>query len=482
MKPPKKKRLPSVLGLNLTDGQLRACQMVRAKGGLEVAKTASAALALDLLHPEAELIGREIKNHLDAAGIRERHCIVAVPATWVMAQHAALPELSPEDAASFLQIEAEKGFPIDPAQLQIARSTLRTTAGLHVTQLAVRKEQLEGLAAALKAAGLKPVSFALGLSVLPGAITPAGSGGRVTVAVDAVGVTLLASAGGGVAAFRTFEATIESEAGEKIINGAAVARELRITFEQVPADLRSELKQLFLTGDSTMVRQLAESLADWAKAAGLAIERGDLPEKNFGANIAEKLARHWLEAGTVDLDFLPPRPSRFARLLARYNSKRLATVGFGIGAVAAAVALAFAWQGYRRWSLRTEWSEMQAQVTALDAVQGRIREFRPFYDTSFRSLSILRRVTDCFPDSGVVTAKTFELHGNSGAKTAEQAAISVINISGTSRDNSALLRMQDQLRKVKEVQGLKIEQIRGKTPAQFTFTFRWNPNPGTPGK
>ena len=125
---------------------------------------------------------------------------------------------------------------------------------------------------------------------------------------------------------------------------------------------------------------------------------------------------------------------------------------------------------------------MQAQVTALDAVQGRIREFRPFYDTSFRSLSIMRRVTDCFPDSGVVTAKTFELHGNSGAKTAEQAAISVINISGTSRDNSALLRMQDQLRKVKEVQGLKIEQIRGKTPAQFTFTFRWNPNPGTPGK
>ena len=30
------------------------------------------------------------------------------------------------------------------------------------------------------------------------------------------------------------------------------------------------------------------------------------------------------------------------------------------------------------------------------------------------------------------------------------------------------------------VNELKIEQIRGKTPAQFTFTFRWNVNSSTP--
>jgi hypothetical protein len=33
--------------------------------------------------------------------------------------------------------------------------------------------------------------------------------------------------------------------------------------------------------------------------------------------------------------------------------------------------------------------------------------------------------------------------------------------------------------KSKEVQGLKIEQIRGKTPMQFTLTFRWNAFSGT---
>ena len=50
---------------------------------------------------------------------------------------------------------------------------------------------------------------------------------------------------------------------------------------------------------------------------------------------------------------------------------------------------------------------------------------------------------------------------------------SIVTISGTARDNAALLRVQELLRKSKEVQGLKIEQIRAKNPMQFTLTFRW---------
>ncbi|MSU23433.1 MAG: hypothetical protein EXS32_06355 [Opitutus sp.] len=467
MKRKTKKRSQSVLGLTVIDGQLRAFHVTRAKGGLEVVKAASAALTLDLLHPEAELVGREIKNHLDAAGIRERHCVVGIPPRWVMSQHTKVPDLSPEDAASFLQIEAEKGFPVDPAQLQITRSFQRSAAGTYVTQLAVRQEQIEQLGAVLRAAGLKPVSFSLGLAVLPEATVPAGTG-RVLVAVDPVGVTLLVAAGGGIAAFRTSESSIESEVGEKIVNSAAVARELRITFEQVPTELRSEVRELFLTGETTMVRQLAESLGDWAKAAGLTFARGDLPEKNLAAEMAERLAANWLEDGAPGLEFLPPRPGRWALLLARYNSKRLATAGFAVGGLAVLAVLAFAWLEFERWSLRSEWNGMKAQVVALDAVQGKIREFRPWYDTTFRSLSIMKRVTECFPDHGGVTAKSFEVRGGA-----------IITISGTARDNASLLRVQEALHQAKEVSGLKVEQIRGKTPMQFTLTFRWNANSGT---
>ena len=462
MKRKTNKRAQSVLGLTLTDGQLRACHVTRTKGGLEVVKAASAPLTLDLLPPEAELVGREIKNHLDAAGLRERHCVVGLPARWVMSQHTAVPEMSPEDANSFLQIEAEKGFPVDPAQLQIARSFQKSATGTYVTQLAVRHEQLEQLGAVLKAAGLKSVSYSLGLAVLPETIVAAGKG-RIVVAADQAGVTLLIAAGGGIAAFRTCEANITSEAGEKIVNGAAVARELRITFEQVPPDLRSELRELFLTGEAALVRQLAESLGEWAKAAGLKISRGDLPEKNLGTVMTERLAAHWLEGGAPDLEFLPPRPGRWALLVARYNSKRLATAGFAVAGAAVLALGAFGYLEFRRWSLRSEWSGMELQVKALDTVQSRIREFRPWYDTSYRSLTILKRVTECFPDNGSVSAKSFEMHGNT-----------IVTISGTARDNASLLRVQGELRKAKEVQGLKIEQIRGKTPMQFTLTFRWN--------
>lgn len=464
-----KKRAHSVLGLILNDGQLRAAHVTRAKGGLEVVKTASAALSLDLLHPEAELIGREIKNHLDAAGIRERHCVVGIPPRWVMSQHTPVPELSPDDMASFLQLEAEKGFPVDPAHLQIAQSFHRSGPVAYVTQLAVRREQIEQLSEVLKAAGLKSVSFSLGLAVLPQATVAAG-GGRIIVAVDPASVALLVAVGGGVAAFRTCEANVESEAGEKIVNGAAVARELRITCEQVPPELRPELRELFLTGESTMVRQLAESLGDWAKAAGLTIERGDLPAKNLAAEMAEKLAARWLENAGPELEFLPPRPTRWALLMARYNSKRLATAGFAAAAAAVLAIGAFAWLEYQRWSLRSEWNAMQAQVKALETVQSRIREFRPWYDTTFRNLSILKRVTECFPENGSVTAKSFEVHGSGKP---------LVTISGTARDTESVFRVQNLLRKVKEVEAVKVDgALRGQTPVKFTLTFRWSATPG----
>jgi hypothetical protein len=109
-------------------------------------------------------------------------------------------------------------------------------------------------------------------------------------------------------------------------------------------------------------------------------------------------------------------------------------------------------------------------VKALDVVQDRIREFRPWYDESYRNLTILSRVTECFPDNGSVTARSVEIHGTT---------TQTVSISGTARDNASLLRTLDQLRKVKEVQAVKVEQIRGKVPAQFTFTFRWKGNPGS---
>jgi len=467
MKWTRKKRLNSLVGLSLHHGKFRAVHVARNKGSVEVIKMAAAPLSLDLLHPEVELVGREIRNHFEAGGIRERHCIIDLPADWIMSQQTRLPELSADDTTSFLQIEAEKDFPCDPAQLQIARSVYRSSDSAYVTQLAVRQEQLMQLAAVLKSAGLKPVSFSLGLATLPGVISTAGSG-KISLLVEPDGATLLISAGGGITAFRTFESTIESEAGENLLNGPALARQLRITFEQVPTDLRLELRELNLMGDATMVSQLTEILSPWANDVGLTLNTPDAASKPVADALLEHLASRCIATGTPALEFLPPRPSQWSRMMARYSSKRLATAGFAVGAAAVVALAVFGWQEYRRWSLRAEWTAMEANVTALEAVQARIREYRPWYDTTSRNLTILQRVTECFPENGSVTAKSLEINGAGS-----------ISVSGTARDNPSLLRTLDQLRQAKEVKALKIEQIRGKTPAQFTFTFRWNAAPGT---
>lgn len=459
-------RLPAVVGLAFADGVLRLAHAARTKAGAETLRTAAAPLTIDLLQAEPELAGQELRNHFEAAGIREKRCVVALPSAWIVSQHCAVPELSPEDTASLLRLEAEKAFPSDPDELQIALSPQQGTASRYVTQLAVRQDQIARLGAVLKAAGLRPVSYTVGPAALPGAVPPAGDGAMLLL-LEPKGATLLVSAGGGLAAFRTLEATIDSEAGENVINARALARELRVSFEQIPADLRAGVKRLVLRGEDAMVRSLAESLAGWAADAGLRLEPDLLPVRPVAEEIVVQLAERQLRDGPPALEFLPPRPSRFALLLARYNSRRLATAGFAAAAAAVLTLGAFGWQEYRRWSLRTEWEAMAAQVAELEGVQARIREFRPWYDTGFRDLTIIKRIVECFPDSGSVSAKSLEIHG------------SVVTITGTARDNASLLRTLDQIRLLKEVQGLKIEQIRGKTPAQFTFTFRWTGTTGT---
>jgi hypothetical protein len=455
-----KKQLPSVLGLSLANGQLRAVVIARAKGGWDTGKSAAAALSLDLLHPEAELVGREIRNHLDAAGIGERTCVIAVPAAWVMSQQTRLPELAPEDVDSFLQLEAEKGFPTDAAQLQIARSLQQAGGVTYVTQLAVRKEQLGRLAAVARAAGLKPVSFSLGLAALPGVIAPAGEG-RITVALEGTGAVLMASAGGGLAAFRTCEATIDS-----VVNGAAVARELRITFEQVPAELRAGLRKLRLCGEDPLVRQLAERLADWAREARLEIETGGAADEPLGRQVARAVATQYLDPAGTRIEFLAPRPSRMALLAARYHDKRLGTTLAAVGALLVIVLAVFLWQEFRVVGLRDEWAGMQLQVKSLKAVEVRIRDNRTWYDHSVPDLRILAAVTRCFPENGSLTARTFTIQ--------KTDTVTTVSVSGTAREDQALLRTQDNLRKLKQIQGLALESISGKVPTkQFTLTFRW---------
>ena len=101
-----------MLGLSLDGSRLEGVALRRTNGALHVQQSFSVSLSLDPLTNDPELVGREIRNHLDAAGVRERQCIVGLPLKWALTTHIEVPELPEADVASFLQIEAERRFPV----------------------------------------------------------------------------------------------------------------------------------------------------------------------------------------------------------------------------------------------------------------------------------------------------------------------------------------------------------------------------------
>src|SRR3989440_10160432 len=126
----KKQRTPSaLLGLSLDGSRLEGVVLRRTNGSVVEQKTLFASLSLDPLTNDPELVGREIRNQLDQAGIRERRCAVCVPLSWALTLQVKVPELPETDVASFLELETERGFPVSPDTLSVSQSRCRCASG-----------------------------------------------------------------------------------------------------------------------------------------------------------------------------------------------------------------------------------------------------------------------------------------------------------------------------------------------------------------
>ena len=267
-----RKNPSALLGLALDGNRLEGVVLRRSNGSLQVQQRFAATLSLDLLTNDAELVGREILNQLEAAGVRERRCVVAVPLKWALAAHTEIPDLPEADVASFLQIEAERGFPTDGATLQVANSRLVSPAGeKHATFIGIPNAHVERLEQVLRAAKLKPLSFSLGITALQPA--PAGEPGGVLALVigeDHLGLQI--TCGGGVAALRALEGALETEGGGRVLNADLLVREARITLGQLPADVRDSIKCIRIFGRREQALRLADEIRPRLETGGVKIE------------------------------------------------------------------------------------------------------------------------------------------------------------------------------------------------------------------
>ena len=466
----RRKPLTAVLGLALEGNRLEGVVVRRQNGALQRAQSFTATLALDPLTSDPELVGREILNHLEAAGIRERRCVVALPLKWALTAHTTLPPLPEADVPGFLQLEAERGFPCDLATLRVATSRYTMPAGQqHASFVGMPASHVERLEQVLRAARLKPLRFALGTTALQ-LPSDESSNGVLALVLGEDQVSLQITCGG-VAALRALDSVQETDAGRRIVPADLVARETRITLGQLAPACRAAVKRIRIFGPPALARQLAHDIAPHFETMAMQVETvTQYAADEFGAAIppetavsaAFSLAARQLTGRADAFDFLPPYFSPWRRLFLHCASGKLRAAGAVAAALAMLVAGAFGVQQWQLFRLNARWTKIAATATELETVQQQIRQYRAWFDDSFTGLTILRELTLAFPEDGSVTAKTVEIR-----------ALNTISCSGTARDHAALLRTLTQLRAVAGVHDLKVDQIRGKTPLQFTFGFQY---------
>ncbi len=453
----------SLLGLALEGSRLEGVWLKRSGDALQVAGSFAVTLTLDPLTAAPELVGREIRNHLDAAEIRERRCVVALPLKWALVAHAKIPQLADTDTASFLQLEAERSFPCDVATLITATSRCKPSGGEEqATFVGMPRGHVAALEAALRAAGLKPESFSLGITALqrPGADTAL----ALTIGESHVGLQI--TSGGGVLVLRALEGAVENTGGRVTLHTDVIARELRITLGQLPEAARNSLRTVRVFGPRELAQELATEFQRRFSALNLSVDvvtRYEAKELGVAVPADAPVSSAFSLAGReTAFNFLPPKVSQWQQLMSRYGTGKLRKVGLVAASVIGLVVVAFLIQQIVLWRFQSRWADMKAQVTELEATQAQIKQYRPWFDESARSLSILKQLTQAFPEDGVVTAKTIEIR-----------EANLVTCTGTAKDNGSLLKMLGELRKAGNVADLKVNRIQGKSPMQFTFDFRW---------
>ncbi len=467
----KNKRVNTVLGLSFEADRVDGAVARKVNGGVDVSDPFTSAFVGDLTTVDPQVIGAELRKHLDVAGIHERNCVVGLPAAWVLSCQSHLPELPESDIGDFLDLEAERGFAYTADELIICRSRFKTgTGATHVTQVAVPRENVERMEQILRAAKLSPVSFSTGICAGFGSQKNVESG-ILNLLVEQTSIGFLAVADGGISVLRTFQLPVATEENGGNQPVESVRRELRVALGQLLPEVRATVRGLRIVGGGKVGDQLHQNFEATAKAWGLSLQRNQI-KPAFGLEnghtaqepitAAMLMAARKLTGEASVLEFLPPRLSAWKQFSSKYSSKKLVYSGVAAGAVAGIVLIAFLIQQVRLSGLRSQWGSLKKPVQEIEAMQSEIKKFRPWYDDSLRNLNILRKLTEAFPQEGTVVAKSLEIHSGG-----------VVICGGTATDHAALLKTLDRLRSSPEVTEVQVDQLRGKAPLQFNFNFKW---------
>ena len=188
---------------------------------------------------DPERAGQRLAAELDSAGIRERRCVVCIPAGWAMTTSTEVPGVATDDLRGFLELRAEREFPVPVADLRLAHCAYVLPDGKEgATLAAVPAKRMDAIERMLAAAECRAVSVSLGLDAclpqggVPAALHFLANGNHIDVVI---------AAGGGIAAVRTLPAPASAETAA--FDAMGFSREVRITLGRLPEALRAQVRE-----------------------------------------------------------------------------------------------------------------------------------------------------------------------------------------------------------------------------------------------
>jgi len=469
----KRQRPSTVLALSFDGNQLDGVVLRRSADSLQLLQSFSTTLSLDPLTADPELVGREIRNHLDTANIRERNCVVCVPLKWALTTHTEIPELPEADVPGFLQIEAERGFHADAATMHFATSQYTLAGKNHAALVGVPRNHVEVLEKVLRVAKLKPLSFSIGMTVLqPPAADKSNRVLALVVGESSVGLQITSD--GGIAALRALEGTVEMEGGRRVLHADVVVRETRITFGQLPPELREKLRTVRIFGPREFAQQLADEMELKLEQLALKIEVvKTYSPGEFGVNIPSDAAvspafsfgAEYLGGRPTFIEFLPPKVPAWKQYAEKYGTGRARKAMALASAVVVILLAFFIYQEVQLVRWQSKWKQMSTEVGQLDVIKGKLEKYQPWGDKNVTGLAILKQLATAFPQTGAVTLKSLEVRD-----------LNTVICSGVANSMGSLTITQGQLRKTPGVVGVSLVNSRGRaTSWQFTLNIQINP-------
>ena len=458
----KRFQMRSVLAVTLESARIAIDLLRREEGGITVVRSFSVPIGAEAVLADAEKAGQQVSEQLAAAGIRERRCVVCVPAGWALTTSTDVPGVDAADLRGYLELRAEREFPIPVADLRIAHCSYVLPDGKpRATLAAIPTKRAEAIERMLSAADCRAVSLSLGLDdCMPAPESPA----SLRFLANGNHVDVVIAAGGGIAALRS----LAGAAGENPVSFDALAfsREVRITLGRLPETVRQQVREALFGGMPDSAENLCIEIRQHLHGMGIE-SRLERPAYTAGVDhpaAALAAARRHLRQEPVVFEFLPPQVNRWQEMAHRFDSRRRR---WAVGAAIAAVflpVLTFFVRSQIEGSLQSEWDGMRRNVAELESLQQSIRRFRPWFEPAPLNLQALETITECFPEQGEVWAKSVQIGDDFK-----------VTCNGFAQNQPALLAMLARLRARPDVTGVQVQSVRGEKPVQFSFTCKWIP-------